>query len=103
VKTRHWSNEQEYRLILKSQFNSYIDEDDRKLRYTFEDLDGIIFGIKTADSDKFKLIEMVEKMCKTRNREEFTFYQSFYDSTVDAIRYRPVAHVGKQGVRTHRD
>ena len=103
VKTRHWSNEQEYRLILKSQFNSYIDEDDRKLRYTFDDLDGIIFGIKTADSDKYKLIEMVERMCQTRNREEFTFYQSFYDSSADAILYRPVAHVGKQGVRTHRD
>ncbi|WP_339492912.1 DUF2971 domain-containing protein [Pseudomonas sp. EA_15y_Pfl2_R67] len=103
VKTRHWSNEQEYRLILKSQFNSYIDEDDRKLRYNFDDLDGIIFGIKTADSDKYKLIEMVERMCQTRNREEFTFYQSFYDSSADAIRYRPVAHVGKQGVRTHRD
>ena len=103
VKTRHWSNEQEYRLILKSQFNSYIDEDDRKLRYTFDDLDGIIFGIKTADSDKYKLIEMIERMCQTRNREEFTFYQSFYDSSADAILYRPVAHVGKHGVRTHRD
>ncbi|WP_417316268.1 DUF2971 domain-containing protein [Cycloclasticus pugetii] len=103
VKTRHWSNEQEYRLILKSQFNSRIEEDNRKLRYTFDDLDGIIFGIKTADSDKYKLIEMVERMCQTRNREEFTFYQSFYDSSTDAIRYRPVAHVGKQGIRTHRD
>ncbi|WOD12970.1 DUF2971 domain-containing protein [Pseudomonas sp. NyZ704] len=103
VKTRHWSNEQEYRLILKSQFNSRIEEDNRKLRYTFDDLDGIIFGIKTADSDKYKLIEMVERMCQTRKREDFTFYQSFYDSSTDAIRYRPVAHVGKQGIRTHRD
>ncbi|MNR08637.1 hypothetical protein D3C85_1248040 [compost metagenome] len=103
VKTRHWSNEQEYRLILKSQFNSYVDEDDRKLRYSFDSLDGIIFGIKTPDSDKYKLIEMVEKMCKIRNREEFTFYQSFYDSVDEAIRYRPVVHVGSNGVRAHKD
>ncbi len=103
VKTMHWSNEQEYRLILKSEFNSCIGEEDRKLRYNFEDLDGIIFGIKTADSDKYRLIEMVERMCQARNREEFIFYQSYYDSSADAIHYRPIAHVSKQGVRAHRD
>lgn len=102
TKTRHWANEQEYRLIHKLNFGSKASAKDRKLKYDFNDLEGIIFGINTPLSEKHKLMEMIEKMCKSRHREDFTFYQAYYCHTGERILYRPVGHVSViNGITPH--
>lgn len=102
TKTRHWANEQEYRLILQSNFHSYINANDRKLKYNFNDLEGIIFGINTPLSEKYQIMQIVERMCKSRNREDFTFYQAYYSDVDDDIQYRPIAHATvNNGITRH--
>jgi hypothetical protein len=52
--------------------------DSRKLKYAFNDLDGIIFGIKTSMEDKLKIIKIIESKCRKENRKDFKFYQAYY-------------------------
>jgi hypothetical protein len=47
-KTAEWKHEQEYRLLLWSNLDSFKDKASRKLNYKFSDLSGIIFGARTA-------------------------------------------------------
>lgn len=102
TKTRHWANEQEYRLILKSNFGLKTSAQDRKLKYNFNDLEGIIFGINTPLSEKHKLMDMVERLCKSRRRESFTFYQAYYCHAEDKIQYRPVGYASfSNGITPH--
>lgn len=58
----------------------YDEPDKRKLKYRFEDLDGIIFGINTKESDKLKIIKIIFDKCKKYNRKKFNLYQAFYDN-----------------------
>jgi len=53
TKLRHWEHEGEHRLI---SYGERVEIADRKLRYRLEDLDGIIFGIKTGDAEKLEII-----------------------------------------------
>ena len=54
VKTLEWEYEQESRLILNGLLGD-LDEQSRALTYDFSSLKGIIFGIRTPDSEKLKL------------------------------------------------
>ncbi|WP_457265951.1 DUF2971 domain-containing protein [Pseudomonas sp. P5_C3] len=102
TKTRHWKDEQEYRLILKAKFGSQTSIEARKLKYNFSDLEGIIFGINTPTSEKYKLMEMIERMCRNQGREDFTFYQAYYCHTDNKVRYRPIAHASSSnGITPH--
>jgi hypothetical protein len=78
TKSRDWKYENEYRLIINNSFFNYGNKDNRKLKYDFNDLDGIIFGIKTSSTDKLKIIEIIEKKCRLYGRNNFNFYQARY-------------------------
>lgn len=102
TKTRHWATEQEYRLILKPGFHSQTAPQDRALQYNFNDLEGIIFGIKTQNHEKYQIMQTVEKICKIRNRESFTFYQAYYCDINDNIQHHPIAYTTlKNGITHH--
>lgn len=93
TKLQAWAGEDEFRASLYSMFEVYENDDSRKLRYDFNDLDGIIFGIKTTEENKFKLIEIVNKLCDETGREGFTFYQAYHDVDKSSIAYRPILTV----------
>jgi hypothetical protein len=79
-KMKDWEYEEEYRIF---QTNSVIDislYENRKLRYKFEDLDSIIFGIRTPLDDKLKIIDIIKKKCIENKRDSFDFYQANYSS-----------------------
>ena len=78
IKTKDWAYEQEYRLILEDSLGEFNNGSDRILTYDFNALKGIIFGIKTSDEDKRKIIEIIEKKCKKYNRTDFKFFQADY-------------------------
>ncbi|MBF6033056.1 DUF2971 domain-containing protein [Pseudomonas sp. P155] len=102
TKTRHWKSEQEYRLIYKPNFGSNLSNQDRKLKYDFNDLEGIIFGISTPLAEKHKLMKMIEQLCKNLRRDDFTFYQAYYCHTDEKVLYRPVGHVSlSNGITPH--
>ena len=70
-KTKDWKYEQEYRLVLSDWENEYNSAERRTLRYDFNSLKGIIFGIKTTDQDKLRIINIIK-------RTDFKFYQAYY-------------------------
>ena len=78
VKTRDWEYEQESRLILHSSLSDLSEERRRKLTYNFSSLKGIIFGIRTSDADKLKIMETIFKKCQANDRTDFEFFQAYY-------------------------
>lgn len=78
VKLKEWAYENEYRLTLSGDFIDYRERKARKLKYDFNDLESIIFGIKTTDDDKLKILRIIEQKCKENNRKEFDFQQAYY-------------------------
>ena len=78
IKTTDWEYEQESRLILHSMLSDLSEGRQRTLTYNFSSLKGIIFGIRTPDADKMKIIEIIEKKCKEKNRTDFWLFQAYY-------------------------
>lgn len=77
-KTKEWKHENEYRLVLNDGMRDYSRLEYRKLRYKFSSLDGIIFGINTDIDLKREIIKIIERKCKTNNRNNFSFYQAYF-------------------------
>ncbi|MFI0429212.1 DUF2971 domain-containing protein [Mariniflexile sp. HMF6888] len=78
IKLKEWEYENEYRLIIHGDFIDYTNASNRKLRYDFNDLESITFGIKTSNSSKFEIIKIIENKCKENNRKRFDFFQAYY-------------------------
>ena len=78
IKLCEWEYEKEYRLVIDSNFVDYSDKIKRKLKYNFNSLEAIIFGINTSVSDKMKIMNVIRNKCKENNRNTFDFYQAYY-------------------------
>lgn len=76
-----WSHEREYRIILSSVLDSFSNPKDRLLEYRFEDLEAIIFGMKTPKEDRIKIIDIIMDKCQKEGRGEFDFYEMTYSNT----------------------
>ena len=88
-KSKDWKYEEECRMVLSSSLHDLQDYRKRTLKYEFDSLKGIVFGIGTSDSDKFEIIEVIERKCREHGRTEFDFYQAFYSHKGDDIdRYK---------------
>jgi hypothetical protein len=84
IKSPSWEDENEYRLILPDIFfNSRSEKDARKLKYQFDDLEGIIFGYRTSTDDKIRIMEIIDKKCVENCRSSFDFYQADFSITGD--------------------
>ena len=57
----------------------------RKLKYNFADLEGVIFGINTSLKHKIKIIKIIEEKCKKENRSNFKFFQAYYSKQTGEI------------------
>ena len=86
AKTSDWKYEQEYRLILEDRLRQFDDKKTRKLKYDFNLLKGIIFGIKTSDEHRLRIIDIIEKKCEDYGRTDFKFYQAYYSPDTSDIR-----------------
>ena len=86
VKTKDWEHEEEYRLILEDGLSEFKEGESRALRYDFKSLKGIIFGIKTSDDARLKIIEIIEKKRDDCGRTDFKFYQAYYSPEAGDIR-----------------
>lgn len=80
VKSKDWSYENEYRLILSSPLDDFSDPKDRTLSYSFSSLKGIIFGINTKIEHKLEIMRIIENKCNENDRSDFKFYQARYSS-----------------------
>ncbi len=95
AKFRDWSYEEEYRLVLTSALDLFNELKDRKLKYRFADLEGVIFGMRTSLSDKRQIINIIGEKCKQEDRKTFEFSEAAYDAssgkfvtrTLNALRF----------------
>lgn len=95
IKTKDWAYEKEYRLILNGLLDHEIEQEHRLLTYNFQNLKGIIFGIKTSTKDKLKIIDIIKNKCKEINREDFEFYQAHYSLKDKNIQHKRVSFFKK--------
>ena len=89
-KTKDWEYEQENRLILFSMLGDLTEKRQRKLKYEFESLEGIIFGMRTSDSDKARILEVLKKKCKENDRAVFRVFQAYYNHKTGNIGKYPM-------------
>ena len=75
-----WRFENEYRLILNDFWEDYPKEG-IKLKYDFNDLVSITFGINTKEIEKYNIIKIIVNKCIKYNIDNFKFYQAYYDAT----------------------
>ena len=85
-KTKDWEYEQEYRLVLHGLSDPSLDKRRRTLTYDFNSLKGIIFGMRTSDEDKLRVIEVIRGKCKENDRMEFRFLQAYYSPETGDLR-----------------
>jgi hypothetical protein len=81
-----WEQEHEYRIIVPDFMHSLESPEDRKLRYDFETLEGIVFGFRTATDEKVRIMKIVEKKCLETRRKDFKFFQAEYDARKGQMR-----------------
>jgi len=91
AKTSEWKHEEEQRLILYSHLQRFDDQESRKLKYQFDDLVGIIFGIKTTTEDKLNIMRIIEQKCITEKRQNFEFLQAHYSPQSKRIEVIPLS------------
>lgn len=82
MKLPAWEYEKEYRLLITDIWSEYT-KDNRFIKYNSEQLVGVIFGIKTSECDKMRIINAINKLGKTP--EDFEFYQAEFDDEKQKI------------------
>ncbi len=85
TKLNDWEKEVEFRLILPEILGLHTDINARKFKYDFNDLGGIVFGIKTPLETKSRIIDIIEEKCKKIDRKDFEYYQAQYDESAGKI------------------
>lgn len=84
-KTQEWRHEEESRLVHHSLLSGTIPKEERLLNYSFNDLDGIIFGINMSEDHKSVVLQIVHDICQKEKRFDFNFYQASYNSFTGKI------------------
>lgn len=86
-KMKEWSYEEEYRLIVDNTFGEFEKPEDRNLKYDPKALKGVIFGTRTCEYDKQRIVNAL----KRSNKTDVLFYQAEYDEELRRIRVREKA------------
>lgn len=73
-KLRIWKDEKEYRIIESNTVDPHI------LKYDFNALQGIVFGVNTPEKIKMEAYKIVWNKCRKLGREQFMIYQSHLSS-----------------------
>ncbi len=91
TKQQDWAHEQEHRISLIPIFDDEYDTiPKRKLKYKFNNLEGLIFGINTTEANKLKTIKILFSKCKKYNKKDFKLYQAIYDNQKGEINIIPI-------------
>ncbi len=90
TKLPQWAHEQEHRLLLRPQLESFEDVASRKLRYRFSDLAGLVFGIRTSHADKIAIMRIIEKKAMAEKRTEFSFFQASHSRSGGSFEVWPL-------------
>ena len=91
TKHENWKHECEYRISINPMFDDSFDTiEKRKLKYKFENLEGLILGVNIKQEDKLNLIKVLLEKCKKYNRTDFKLYQAIYDNDEGSLNLIPI-------------
>lgn len=86
-KLQAWEHENEYRLVLTDSFLE--NKQEHNLKYDPKSLKGLIFGIRTSEYDKKRIMEKL--IIHEDEYVDFSFYQAEYDDEAQKILVRKKA------------
>lgn len=86
-KGEDWDGLAEERIILENSMlvNYEYNPSERKIKYDFDELRGIIWGCRVKDAQKEKIRSIINELCANRGRTDFEFYQAVKDSSSHEI------------------
>ena len=84
-KLEAWKYEQEYRLML-TDFDRDLTLEERTISYEPAALTGVIFGIRTSEFHKRKILDAFQST--GRKLSDLSFYQAEYDEELQKIKIR---------------
>ena len=84
-KASDWKHENEKRIFYDARYYGELSDNECKFNYNFQDLTGIIFGVKTELVNKCTILKILEQKCKQYKREKFNIFQAVYDSEQQKI------------------
>ena len=77
-KSIDWRYERERRLVLYGIVGDDLEREEyRKCTYEFRTLRGVIFGIRTPDDTKRRIIGILAQKCRDESRTDFELYQAY--------------------------
>ena len=88
-KTKAWAHEDEYRATIENTFYEFDEPQKRNLKYDWNILKGVIFGLNATEYDKKKIWEAL--MGHKEELTDFTFYQAEYNEEEQKIKVRKKA------------
>ncbi|HEY4081866.1 MAG TPA: hypothetical protein VGM81_14335 [Burkholderiaceae bacterium] len=86
-KLEDWQLECEHRIVHCSSLLDLSNREMRKATYRLEDLDGIIFGIRTPLEDKLKIIQVIQAKWAAHGKTDLKFYQAAYSKSKGVIEH----------------
>jgi hypothetical protein len=89
TKLADWQHEDEYRLLLYSVLGTY--DGPAALKYEFDSLAGIIFGINTSMDDKITVTNILAEKCKAAGRTDLQVEQAYYSPETGKIETYPMS------------
>jgi hypothetical protein len=90
TKLTDWQHEQEYRITLQSSLVDLSNPAERTLKYRFEDLQGIIFGMNVSAEDRAAIARIIAAKSAETGRRDFEFHQAYYSrlsGKVEAVQW----------------
>lgn len=73
-----WKHEKEQRILIHGHSSDLANPASRKLKYRFNSLSGIVFGMKTPAEQRIEIHKIIHNKCKIEGRKEFKFFQTYY-------------------------
>ncbi|MGG3119192.1 DUF2971 domain-containing protein [Priestia megaterium] len=75
-----WAHEREYRIVISSMLNTFDKLEHRLLKYKFDDLEAIIFGMNTPKEARIEIMRIIRNKCKELGRSQFEFFEMAYSN-----------------------
>jgi hypothetical protein len=69
----------------------------RCLNYRFEDLAGLVFGVRTSITDRVQILKVIEEKCRTAGRTDFEFRQAAYSDRTRDFETKPLGLIKIDG------
>ncbi len=81
-----WENLKEQRVVLEDNFfTTYSKDEDRHIKYDFDELDGIIWGSRISNNEKETIRKIIQEHCEQTGRTDFNYYKAVIDEADGSI------------------